>query len=88
MSKKDRNLSDHKNKKKTLLSILLFVGILVVMLVEGAVPVVLLLRYAALFVLNVGAAVVINRTSVLKKKLWYLVTLVCFVMLFFLGRLF
>ena len=76
------------NKKKTLLSILLFVGILVVMLVEGAVPVVLLLRYAALFVLNVGAAVVINRTSVLKKKLWYLVTLVCFVMLFFLGRLF
>ena len=76
------------NKKKILLNILLLVGIIVVLLVEGAVPLSLLLQYAALFVVNLGAAVVINRTSVLKKKLWYSVTLICFVMLFFIGRLF
>jgi len=76
------------NKKKKLLSILLIVGILVVLLVERAVPVVLLFKYVGLLALNTGAAVVVNRTSVLKKKLWYLVTLICFVILFFLGRLF
>lgn len=75
------------NKKKRLLSILLVVGILVVLLVEGAVPVVLLLQYVASLGLNIGAAVVINRTSILKKKLWYLMTMICFVMLFFIGRL-
>ncbi len=76
------------NKKKTILSALLIVGILVVMLVEKAVPVALLWQYIVLLVLNTGAAVVINRASVLKKKIWYAVTLVCFVILFFLGRLF
>ena len=75
------------NKKKRLLSILLVVGILVVLLVEGAVPVALLLQYVASLGLNIGAAVVINRTSILKKKLWYLMTMICFVMLFFIGRL-
>lgn len=76
------------NQKKRLLSILLLVGILMVLLVERAVPAVLLLRYAALLVLNIGAAVIINRASVLKKKLWYFVTLICFIILFFIGRLF
>lgn len=75
------------NKKKRLLSILLVVGILVVLLVERAVPVALLLQYVASLGLNIGAAVVINRTSILKKKLWYLMTMICFVMLFFIGRL-
>jgi len=42
----------------------------------------------ALLVLNAGAAFVINRASVLKKKYWYIVTLVCFVILFFVGRVF
>lgn len=76
------------NKKKNLLRILLAAGIFLVLLVEKAVPTMLLLEYVVLLALNIGAAVVINRTSVLKKKIWYLVTLICFVILFFLGRLF
>ena len=76
------------NKKKKLLGALLILGILAVMLVEKAVPVALLLQYIVLLVLNTGAAVVINRASVLKKKYWYAVTLICFVILFFIGRLF
>lgn len=76
------------NKKKKILGALLIVGILVVILVEKAVPVALLWQYIVLLVLNTGAALVINRASVLKKKIWYAVTLVCFVILFFIGRLF
>jgi len=76
------------NKKKKLLGALLILGILAVMLVEKAVPVALLLQYIVLLVLNTGVAVVINRASVLKKKYWYAVTLICFVILFFIGRLF
>ena len=74
------------NKKKTILTILLVVGILVIFLVERAVPTVLLFRYVVLMVLNTGAAIVVNRTSVLKKKIWFLMTLVCFALLFFVGR--
>lgn len=76
------------NKKKKVLSALLILGILAVMLVERAVPVALVCEYVALLVLNAGAAFVINRASVLKKKYWYIVTLVCFVILFFVGRVF
>ena len=76
------------NKKKKLLSVLLVFGILAVICVEKAVPIALIWQYIVLLVLNIGAAFVINRASVLKKKLWYAVTLICFVILFFVGRLF
>ena len=76
------------NKKKKVLSMLLVAGIFTVLFVERAVPIALLCEYAALLAANTGAALVINRASVLKKKIWYAVTLVCFVILFFIGRLF
>ena len=76
------------NKKKKVLSALLVIGIFVVMFVEKAVPTALIWQYVALLVLNTGASFVINRASVLKKKIWYVVTLICFVGLFFVGRLF
>ena len=76
------------NKKKKVLSALLVIGILTVVFVEKAVPTALIWQYIALLVLNTGAAFVINRSSILKKKIWYAVTLVCFVVLFFVGRLF
>lgn len=76
------------NKKKKILSALLVAGILIVFLVEKTVPLALLAQYVILLAANTGAAVVINRASVLKKKIWYAVTLICFVILFFLGRLF
>lgn len=76
------------NKKKTILCALLIVGILIVFLVEKTVPVALLWQYVILLALNAGAAVVINRASVLKKRIWYIATLICCVILFFIGRLF
>lgn len=76
------------NKKKKILGMLLVLGILLVLLVEKTVPIMLLVKYVVLVALNMGATVVINRASVLKKKIWYIVTLICFVILFFLGRLF
>lgn len=76
------------NKKKKLLSMLLVVGIVAVVLVEKAVPIMLMLEYVVLLILNIGAAFVINRASVLKKKYWYIVTLVCYLILFLVGRLF
>jgi len=76
------------NKKKNLLSILLVAVTLAIFVIEQAIPAMLLVEYIVLFVANVGAAFVINRASVLKKRIWYAVTLVCFVGLFFVGRLF
>jgi len=76
------------NKKKKILCALLIIGILVVVFVERAVPIALIWQYIMMLVLNTGAAFVINRASVLKKKIWYVVTLICFVILFFVGRLF
>lgn len=76
------------NKKKNILRVLLIAGIFIVFFVEKAIPAALLCEYAVLLVLNAGAAVVINRASVLKKNVWYAVTLVCFVLLFCISRLF
>lgn len=76
------------NKKKKILRALLVAGILIVFLVEKTVPLALLAQYVILLAANTGAAVVINRASVLKKKIWLAVTLICFIILFFLGRLF
>ena len=76
------------NKKKQILNLLLLIGILVVFLVEKAAPALLLIEYVVLLGVNIGAAFVINRASVLKKKIWYVVTLVCYLLLFLIGRLF
>lgn len=75
------------NKKKKILIALLLVALLTVIIVEKAIPTTLLMRYVDLLVINIGAAVLINRASVLKKKIWYGITLICYVVLFFLGRL-
>lgn len=76
------------NKKKKALSALLIIGIFVVVFVEKAVPTALIWQYIVLLALNTGMSFVINRASVLKKKYWYAVTLICFAVLFFVGRLF
>lgn len=76
------------NKKKKILGILLIAGVVIVLLMEKTVPVALLWQYVVLLALNTGAAVVINRASVLKKRIWYIVTLICYLLLFLVGRLF
>lgn len=76
------------NKKKNILRILLIVGMLIIFLVEKAIPLAVICEYAVLLALNAGIAVVINRASVLKKNIWYAITLICFVLLFCIGRLF
>lgn len=76
------------NKKKKVLSALLIIGIFAVVFVEKAVPTALVWQYMMLLALNTGVSFVINRASVLKKKYWYAVTLICFAVLFFVGRLF
>ena len=85
---KVKALHEGTNKKKRLLSTFLVVGILLVFLVERAVPIMLMVEYLLLLALNIGVALVINRASVLKKKIWYIVTMVCYVLVFLVGRLF
>ena len=41
-----------------------------------------LIRYIALFALSIGVVWVLNRASVLKKKIWYVVVIVCYLLLF------
>lgn len=76
------------NKKKNMLRILLIAGIAVVFFVEKTIPAALLLKYVVMLTLNAGVVVVVNRASVLKKNIWYAVTVVCFVSVCFLGRVF
>lgn len=74
-------------KTKKILSVLLVAGMLVIFALEQAVPVMLFIRYIALMCLNLLVAICLNRTSVLKKKVWLLVIMLCYAIVFVLGRL-
>ena len=75
------------NKTKSLLSICMIVVIIAICCLEQAVPIVLLVKYAALLAVNALLSVVLNRTSVLKKKVWLLVIVICYAIAFLMGRL-
>ena len=74
------------DKKKKMLSIIMVAGILLIFALEQAVPVMLFVEYAVFMGINVLAAFALNRTSVLKKKIWLLVILLCYLAVFLLGR--
>lgn len=74
------------NKTKDLLSVLMFVAIVGICVLEKAVPTLLLVRYLVLLVVNGLLSIVLNRTSVLKKKVWLLVIAMCYALAFVLGR--
>lgn len=74
------------NRTKTILSIGMLAGVFVIMALEQIVPVLLLLEYTAFLCLNFFAALFLNRTSVLKKKVWLIVILFCYLFVFVLGR--
>lgn len=75
------------NKTKLLLSSCMIAVIIVICCLEQTVPVVLLVRYAVLLAANALLSVVLNRTSVLKKKVWLIVIALCYVIAFLIGRL-
>jgi len=74
------------NRTKSLLSTLMIVVIVGICVLEKAVPTLLLVRYMVLLVLNGLLSIVLNRTSVLKKKVWLLVIAMCYALAFVLGR--
>ena len=61
------------------LSLMAVVGI---MIVEKNATCFGLIRYIALFALSIGVVWVLNRASVLKKKIWYVAVIVCYLLLF------
>lgn len=75
------------DKTKKILRVLLVAGILAIFLLERTVPVMLVIRYIALMGLNLLLSICLNRTSVLKKKVWLVVIVICYGLAFLLGRL-
>ena len=71
-------------KKRVLLLALQAAAIIAIAILDGSIAWRFVLTYVIFFLENVFAAFVINRAGVLRKTLWYLVTLLCFVGLFFL----
>lgn len=75
------------NRIKNILNIGMIAGILGIFALEQDVPGLLLLEYMAFLYLNFLAALFLNRTSVLKKKVWLVVILICYMFVFLLGRI-
>lgn len=75
------------NRVRDILSVCIVAGILGICLLERTVPAGILLEYAVLMGLNFLAALFLNRTSVLKKKIWLLVIAFCYLIVFLLGSL-
>ena len=80
------------NRTKTILNIGMIVGILGILALEQAVsgvllPGLLLLEYMAFLCLNFFMAFLLNRTSVLKKKVWLIVICLCYLVVFLLGKI-
>ena len=62
-------------------------ALVVLLLIELGRPVLAMLPYLICMVVNTGMSYVMNRASVLKKKYWYGVMLILYLLLFGLGRL-
>ena len=75
------------NTVKNVLSICMVAGIFGICILEKTVPAGILLEYALFMGLNFLAAFCLNRTSVLKKKIWLIVIAFCYLIVFLLGRL-
>lgn len=71
-----------KNKKKVLLLICMVILIIAITVWDQGIAYGVVLRTVALIVENVLAAVLINRSSILRKILWHAVTMLCFIGLF------
>lgn len=75
------------NRTREILSICMLAGILAICILEKTVPAMLLVEYAVFMGLNFLAAFFLNRTSVLKKKIWLIMIAFCYLIVFLLGRL-
>ncbi|WP_455534893.1 hypothetical protein [Roseburia inulinivorans] len=73
-----------KNKKKVILLVCLVIMMVVITVWEQGIAYGVVLRTVALIVENILAAILINRSGILRKTLWHLVTLICFAGLFIL----
>lgn len=71
-----------KNKKKIAILICFIVMIAFVIVLEKGIAYEVVLRVIMLTVENVFAVFIINRSSILRKTLWHIVTLICFAGLF------
>lgn len=75
------------NKTKSLLIIAMIAAIAGICCLEQTVPGVIFVHYAILLTINAILSVCLNRTSVLKKKVWLIVIALCYVIAFVTGRL-
>lgn len=75
------------NRIKSILNAGMIVGILGIFALEQAVPGMLLLEYVVFLYLNFLISLFLNRTSVLKKKVWLVVIVFCYLFVFLLGRI-
>lgn len=73
-----------KNKKKVILLVCMVIMMIVITVWEQGIAYGVVFRTIALMVENILAAILINRSSILRKTLWHVVTLICFVGLFML----
>lgn len=71
-----------KNKKKIAVLICIAIMIALIIIWEQGVAYGVVIRTIVLMVENVAAAFIINRSSILRKTLWHIVTLICFAGLF------
>ena len=75
------------SKTKNLLSVFMLLTIVGICVLEKAVPALSIVRYMILLGVNGILSIVLNRTSVLKKKVWLIVIAMCYAVAFVLGRL-
>ena len=76
-----------RNKTKDKLNAFMVAVMIGICVLEVAVPAELLVRYTLLMCFNAGMSVVLNRTSVLKKKVWLIVIMLCYMAAFIVGRI-
>lgn len=74
-------------RAKNILSILMVLVILGIFVLEQTVPVMLFTEYAFFMCINVLAVFMMNRASVLKKKIWLTAIMICYIIVFALGIL-
>ena len=74
------------NRTKSVLNVLMAGTAIGICVLEQEIPADLLFRYMLLMCFNAGMAIVLNRTSVLKKKVWLLVIALCYIMAFIVGK--
>lgn len=82
-----KNGREGTTRTKNLLLSVMAVLFLVLLAAQRGTLLISLAAYVVLFLVNVLAAFLLNRSGVLKKKIWCVVILICYILLFLIGRI-